>query len=97
MTNYARGAERERQLVARLRAEGWEATRTAGSHGPADVWAGKNGTFRFLQVKAGKTRWPSRRDRAALSVMASNAGAVAEIVRWEPYQEPEFILEPDWP
>lgn len=41
MGNYKRGAAFENWLVSRLRAGGYFATRTAGSHGIADVWAAR--------------------------------------------------------
>lgn len=97
MTKYAKGAQKERDLVRKLREEGWVATRTAGSHGPADVWAARKGTIRFLQLKAGVRRWPSRDERFALSVMAERAGAEAFVVFWPDRGSPEFVPSDSWP
>jgi len=36
---YLRGTAKERSVVNKLRAEGWVACRSAGSHSPHDVWA----------------------------------------------------------
>lgn len=98
VANYARGAERERQLVKLLREEGWVATRTAGSHGAFDVVGLKRGcTPRLVQLKCGGRRWPSRGERARLSVDAARAGAEAWIVFWEARRGPEWVPEHAWP
>lgn len=96
--SYARGAERERDLVRHMRERGWVASRTAGSHGPWDVIALKRGErAQMLQLKAGARRWPTRDERARLSVDAARAGARAFVVFWQPRQPPEFVPEPEWP
>lgn len=38
-TNYARGAARERAIANLHKTAGWSAVRSAGSHGPFDVFA----------------------------------------------------------
>ncbi len=42
----SRGANRERQVARLLESEGWAVTRGAGSHGCADLWAGRRGLDR---------------------------------------------------
>ena len=51
MTNYARGAQFERMVVADLRKHGYIAERVAGSHSPADIHAFKDGSVMFVQCK----------------------------------------------
>ena len=52
MTQYARGRRKEYEVVRRLRAVGWDAQRSAGSHGLWDVAALKSGQPpKFVQVK----------------------------------------------
>lgn len=53
---YLRSTKRERELVNALRAEGFDACRSAGSHSPWDVWAfnPKNGDVVLIQVKTKK-------------------------------------------
>jgi Holliday junction resolvase len=97
MSKYAKGAQKERDLVKKLREDGWVATRTAGSHGPADVWAAKKGTLQFLQLKCGQRKWPSRDDRFALQVMAERAGAEPFVVFWPDRSAPEFVPPEGWP
>ena len=46
---YRRGANLERELVIRLRANGYMAARSASSKSPVDVWAVKDGQFRVFQ------------------------------------------------
>lgn len=94
---YKRGAEAERDLVKKKRAEGYAAGRNAGSHSPIDVWAAKDGRIEFHQLKVGRRRWPSRDERFALAVEADRAKADAYIVFREPYKGWEFVPRPDWP
>lgn len=53
---YRRGADKERKLVNKLRAEGFVAARSAGSHSPIDVWAirPETGEIRLFQLKGSK-------------------------------------------
>jgi len=55
-TPYTRGRSREYQVLRRLRQEGWLCSRSAASHGPVDIFAGKNGRILMVQVKSGKGR-----------------------------------------
>ncbi len=53
---YNRSTRRERALVNKLRAEGWDACRSAGSKSPWDVWAikPKDGLCCVYQIKTKK-------------------------------------------
>jgi Holliday junction resolvase len=55
-THYRAGAERERRIVKRLKAEGFIAVRSAGSHSIIDVWAinPKTRIIRLIQSKMGE-------------------------------------------
>jgi Holliday junction resolvase len=55
-TPYARGRNREYQALRQLREEGWFCTRSAASHGPVDILAGKKGEILMVQVKSGSAR-----------------------------------------
>lgn len=55
-TAYTRGRSREYRVIHTLRKEGWLCTRSAASHGPVDIFAGKNGQTLLIQVKSGKGR-----------------------------------------
>ena len=43
-------------MLRRLREEGWFCSRSAASHGPVDIFAGRNGCVLMVQVKSGKAR-----------------------------------------
>lgn len=51
MTQYARGATFERQVMKDLARFGWEVFRSAGSHGKADVVAIRPGRILLIQCK----------------------------------------------
>jgi len=55
-TPYTRGRSREYQVLRQLRQEGWFCSRSAASHGPVDIFAGRNGRILMVQVKSGKGR-----------------------------------------
>jgi len=55
-TPYTRGRSREYQVLRQLRQEGWLCSRSAASHGPVDIFAGRNGQILMVQVKSGKGR-----------------------------------------
>jgi Holliday junction resolvase len=77
-TPYTRGRSREYQVLKKLRREGWYCSRSAASHGPVDVFAGKNGLIRMIQVKSGQARlWPG--DRETLKLWAQAYAGVAEV------------------
>lgn len=55
-TKYERGRDAEYRTINELRADGYDAVRTAGSHGAADVIAWNGVHVRFIQCKT----WVSR-------------------------------------
>jgi Holliday junction resolvase len=99
MTNYARGANRERQLQARLTEDGWVVQRSAGSKGVCDLLALRRGEAYLIEVKSGKTPFadfgPAK--RKALREAAKVAGAKALLVHWPPNKVPVWHFEKSWP
>ncbi len=55
-TPYTRGRSREYQALRKLREEGWFCSRSAASHGPVDIFAGRKGQVLMVQVKSGSGR-----------------------------------------
>lgn len=55
-TPYTRGRSREYQVLRKLREEGWFCSRSAASHGPVDIFAGRGGKMLMVQVKSGQGR-----------------------------------------
>ena len=66
MTNYRRGVETERKIMAILEEAGYVAVRTAGSHGPVDVIGIGPTGVRCIQAKRSKepTGWESEFEQA---------------------------------
>ena len=77
-TPYYRGRSREYKAMAILRKEGWVCSRSAMSHSPIDIFAGKDCKTLLIQVKSGKARM-NKREREELSKWAKAFGANAEI------------------
>ncbi|MBS7645285.1 MAG: restriction endonuclease [Candidatus Bathyarchaeia archaeon] len=55
-TPYRRGRGREYYALRILRSEGWMCCRSAASHSPVDIFAGKDGEVLLVQVKGEKGR-----------------------------------------
>ncbi len=55
-TPYTRGRSREYQVLHKLKKEGWFCSRSAASHGPVDIFAGRGGKMLMVQVKSGQGR-----------------------------------------
>jgi len=53
-TNYTRGRSWEYQALRKLRTQGWLCSRSAASHGPVDIFAGRDGEILLIQVKSGR-------------------------------------------
>jgi len=77
-TAYTRGRSREYRALQTLRKEGWLCSRSAASHGPVDVFAGRRGQTLLIQVKSGKSR-VSQLDRRVLKDWAEAYRGRAEI------------------
>jgi Holliday junction resolvase len=95
------GIERERQLVKRLREEGWFAMRAPASLGVCDVVALKKGEKPIMVEAKGSSAGPLHSfgpaDRRALSEAAHAAGAVPWLVWWPKRSKPTWISENEWP
>lgn len=96
-----RGADRERRLMDRLRAQGWWCVRAAGSHGCADIAALKAGERPLLiqvksDVRSAFNNFPPA-ERAELVATAAQTGADAWLVWWPPRRDPEWIEPERWP
>lgn len=76
--NYARGRGAEYRAAGFLRARGYSVVRSAKSHGPADLLAGRDGGVLAVQVKGGARGLArfSQKDRAAFIRFAGAFGAV---------------------
>lgn len=104
--SYRDGADFERELVLRFRAEGWVAHRAAGSKGTADVFAFLPG--RAVVINAKRSGWagPEERNRMfsewhaveyVLPVLASRRGPRG----WADWRAINlvgmmFAIEPPW-
>jgi Holliday junction resolvase len=101
MSAGRRGSSRERQVMAKLRADGWIVYRAAGSHGCADLVALKNGRRpRLIQVKA-TAQGPYERfgpeERRLLIEEGLRAGATVVLCWWPPHRTMRWILSEAWP
>jgi Holliday junction resolvase len=102
VTNYARGAKRENDWAEREAEKGWSVTRSAGSHGAADVVACREGFRpRYWQVKtdkAGPYAHFGPGERRQLLAEATVAGADCFLVWWPPDRQGPRIIPPEsWP
>jgi Holliday junction resolvase len=80
--NYSRGRAYEYKVMKELRSTGWLVSRSAMSHGPVDVFAGKNGRRLLIQVKSGTGRL-SKQARVDLLKWAKQFNAEAQVWRFE--------------
>ena len=88
--------------MERYDAAGWSVSRTAGSHGVADIIALKAGAVPlYVQVKtdrAGPFAHFGPAERSKLLGECTRAGAVAMLVWWPPDRKgPRFLGEATWP
>jgi len=77
-TAYTRGRSREYRVLQALRKDGWLCSRSAASHSPVDIFAGRDGQTLLIQVKSGKGR-ASELDRQILRGWAEAYRGRAEI------------------
>jgi len=80
-TPYTRGRSREYQVLRKLRAEGWFCSRSAASHGPVDIFAGRNGQVLMVQVKSGIAR-ASHVEKEILKLWGAAFGGSVEVWRY---------------
>lgn len=91
MSNYSRGVAFERHIMSVLTRLGWSCTRSAGSHGPADVVAGKSGRHVYVQCKL-NGRLPAK-ERDELIEFAANAGAEPVLACKDRHKDAFYRLE----
>jgi Holliday junction resolvase len=77
-TYYTRGRAYEYKALQILRRDGWVCSRSAASHGPVDIFAGKNGRILLIQIKSGRAK-VSKADREIFAKWAEAFNADAEI------------------
>lgn len=80
-TPYTRGRSREYQVLHKLREEGWFCSRSAASHGPVDIFAGRGGHILMVQVKSGTGR-ASETERRILKLWGEAFHGRVEIWRY---------------
>lgn len=88
MTNYTRGRALEYEIRDRLREDGYQAFRTAGSRGVADIVAIKPGQIVYCQAKKGGRISPA--ERTALFRAAADVGALPIVAARQPRQPIEW-------
>ncbi|HUK49504.1 MAG TPA: hypothetical protein VLV18_00610 [Terriglobales bacterium] len=94
-TPYTRGRSREYQVLHKLRQEGWFCSRSAASHGPVDVFAGRNGSVLMVQVKSGKGR-ATEDERGILKLWGAAYHARVEIWKFRKGKPLEREVVYDW-
>lgn len=78
MSAYRAGRALEYRAIEKLRKEGWLCIRSAASHSPIDIVAGKEGRVLFVQVKGARSRMPQS-ELEELRIWAEAFGAEAEV------------------
>jgi len=81
-TPYTRGRSREYQVLRKLRDEGWFCSRSAASHGPVDIFAGRGGKILMVQVKSGLGR-ATDAEREVLKVWGQAFRGTVEIWKFK--------------
>ena len=89
MTNYYKGRAREYRVLQKLRSEGWFCTRSAASHSPVDIFAGKGGQTLMIQVKSGRSRLANAEKKALLEWAKAFNGRV-EVWLFKKGNKPEI-------
>ena len=89
MTNYYKGRAREYRVLQKLRSEGWFCTRSAASHSPVDIFAGKGGQTLMIQVKSGRGRLANAEKKALLEWAKAFNGRV-EVWLFKKGNKPEI-------
>ena len=96
----SRGHDRERSIRQLLELEGWVVIRAAGSLGPVDVAALRDGQALLIESKS-TAGGPYERfgpvDRATMIAIALRAGAVPLLCHWPKHQLARWIPAPQWP
>jgi len=95
-TPYTRGRSREYQVLHKLREDGWLCSRSAASHGPVDIFAGKRGKVLMVQVKSGTGR-ASAGEKEILKAWGKEFRARVEIWKFKKAKplQIEVVYDPD--
>jgi Holliday junction resolvase len=88
-TNYYRGRAREYRVLQTLRHDGWFCARSAASHSPVDIFAGKGGRTLMIQVKSGRGRLVET-EREALIAWAKAFNGEAQVWHFRKGRIPEI-------
>jgi Holliday junction resolvase len=88
-TNYYKGRAREYRVLQALRRDGWFCTRSAASHSPVDIFAGKDGRTLMIQVKSGRGRL-AEAERKTLIAWARAFNGRAEVWHFKRGRTPEI-------
>jgi len=88
MTNYTRGRALEYEIRDRLREDGYQTFRTAGSRGVADIIAIKPGQILYVQAKRDGRISPA--ERTALFRAAADVGALPLVAARQPRKPIEW-------
>lgn len=97
----SRGHDRERAVRQLLEMDGWVCIRAAGSLGPVDVVALKQGEIpKFIEVKSTHrgpfhSFGPAERDEMIST--AVKAGAIPWLVWWPVRRDPVWLAASAWP
>jgi Holliday junction resolvase len=89
MTNYYKGRAREYRVLQVLRHDGWFCTRSAASHSPVDIFAGKDGRTLMIQVKSGRGRL-AEAERKTLIAWAKAFNGRAQVWHFKRGRTPEI-------
>lgn len=93
MTNYKSGRNFEYRVMRYLKGKGYLVTRSAGSHRPGDVLAGKGGVMYMIQCTT-NVKSKGREDRDNLLMWAREFGAIPALAYIEKPRGPivwEFL------
>ena len=93
-SSYRRGRQKEYRAMRLLRQDGWKCSRSAASHSPVDIFAGKEKEVLLVQVKSEQSRmreeeanklleWARAFDARAEVWYLSRKGVRKEII-WQP-------------
>lgn len=96
----SRGHDRERQVKAVLESEDWVVVRAAGSLGPIDLVAMREGSrTRVVEVKSTLTPYSHflPKDRADMLAIARLAGADPVLAWWPSRGKLRWITPNEWP
>jgi len=105
-SRYYKGRSREYRAMGSLKADGWLCSRSAASHGPVDIFAGRDGRILLVQVKGERAvgdeekgeliKW-AKAYGARAEVWYFRGGGVEKEVLYEPMRQPPAAPPPKSP